>query len=713
LLAQQVSLKSGLNINKSVKIRKTTYPLNTAGETAAIVIEGNDITVDFNKSIIQGSLDPANPDRFTGIAIEIRNSRKVTIKNLNVRGYKIALLVRNVEDLLIENSDFSYNYRPRLQSTQKKEDLSDWLSYHHNENDEWKRYGAGIYLIDCNKAVIKDCKASGNQNGLLMTRCSGARITNNDFSFNSGLGIGLYRSSDNVILYNRLIYNIRGYSHGVYQRGQDSAGILAFEQCNDNLFYKNNVTHGGDGFFLWAGQTTMDTGAGGCNGNVLLSNDFSYAATNGIELTFSTNTVNGNRIYECENGIWGGYSYNTKIRHNRFRNNKVAIAIEHGQDNSISYNLFDQDRQAIRLWSNISQPADWGYAQKRDTRSRNYIILSNSFNRNPVVFNITRTQDLNIFSNTVSASETVYRMDDTVAGMDTTLYYEIIEEEEKDSLPVIPDLPAGDPFKASNKWAGRKNIRMTEWGPYDFNYPVVWNTNPADTTGWMEFEMLGPEGSWSVKEVRGLDSLSARKGVFPATIRAKRRGSSAGTDIMLRASYAGKAFTDPFGRQVAAKAAYSFQFRKFFQPLNWQVLWYSLDTAFYNPLKEQGLFAPTVRMAPVKRDTVQELNYAWWGGLKLADRTLEQFLTIANTRVDRSGSFELSVTWQGPVRIYLDDKMVLDSWKIEKKVADEADNRRIPIQVAEGQYIRVEHLGFAGFSALSVKLLPGGPDGKK
>ena len=62
-------------------------------------------------------------------------------------------------------------------------------------------------------------------------------------------------------MYNKIIFNVRGYSHGVYNRGQDSAGILVYEQSSNNLFYKNTVTHGGDGFFLWAGQTTMDSQA--------------------------------------------------------------------------------------------------------------------------------------------------------------------------------------------------------------------------------------------------------------------------------------------------------------------------------------------------------------------------------------------------------------------------------------------------------------------
>jgi hypothetical protein len=36
-------------------------------------------------------------------------------------------------------------------------------------------------------------------------------------------------------MHNRLDWNVRGYSHGIYARGQDSAGILCYEQSNDNI----------------------------------------------------------------------------------------------------------------------------------------------------------------------------------------------------------------------------------------------------------------------------------------------------------------------------------------------------------------------------------------------------------------------------------------------------------------------------------------------
>ena len=107
----------------------------------------------------------------------------------------------------------------------------------------------------------------------------------------------MYRSSRNKIMNNNLDFNVRGYSHGIFNRGQDSADILIFEQSNENMFAYNSATHGGDGFFLWAGQHTMDSGEGGCNDNVVYKNDFSFAPTNGIEIT----TDNGKYKLSGEN----------------------------------------------------------------------------------------------------------------------------------------------------------------------------------------------------------------------------------------------------------------------------------------------------------------------------------------------------------------------------------------------------------------------------
>jgi parallel beta-helix repeat protein len=715
LMAQEYSITNGMKISKTTKIKKAVYPIAALPNktTPVILIEGNNITIDFNNAELQGGGNKPTPDLYTGTALLVRNSKKVTIKNLKARGYKVALRVVNVEQLVVENCDFSYNYRPHLNSTQEKEDISDWMSYHHNEKDEWLRYGAAIYLDSCTAFTVRNCKVTGGQNALMMTACNNGWVYNNDFSFNSGVGIGMYRSSGNNILYNKIIFNVRGYSHGVYKRGQDSAGILVYEQSSDNLFYRNNVTHGGDGFFLWAGQTTMDSGVGGCNNNRIIHNDFSYAPTNGIEATFSSNFISENRIFECDHGIWGGYSYATRIANNQFRNNRIAIAIEHGQDIGIHHNQFYNDGEGIRLWARREQPKDWMYAQKRDTRSRHYGIALNSFKEVATVFNITNTDSVNVFDNIYAqpdSSSSQIKTDSSLA-MAKLLYGDFSFEWNdyilQDTLdPVIPGIPVepNDAFKGTGRFAGRKNIRMTEWGPYDFRSPIIWNTNPTDSSGIMQFDLVGPKGKWVIKKIQGVTNVSAMQGEFPARITATKIDMPR-TDIIIELEYKGEAITTPMGQSIAAGKPYLFSFRKFFQPLNWEVLFYSLDTMYHNPVKTGSLFSPVGKKAPFKTETVKELNYAWWGGIKSGDVQHKQFITIATAPVNiPAGNYELSVTWDDAIRIYMDDKLILNEWNPSKYTFDESPNKKIRFTTTGTFNLRVEHIELGGFATLALKL---------
>ena len=707
IMAQDRALAKGMKISKTTKIKKSVYSIDAPADSASsvITIQGNNIVIDFNNAVLKGSSKKSRPDLFFGIAILVKNSKNVTIKNLKASRYKVALKAIAVENLILDNCDFSYNYRQHLNSDQETEDMSDWMSYHHNENDEWLRYGAAMYFRNCNFYTIRNCKVTGGQNALMMTECNDGMIYNNDFSFNSGIGIGMYRSSRNKIMYNRVIFNVRGYSHGVYKRGQDSAGILVYEQSSNNLFFKNNVTHGGDGLFLWAGQTTMDSGKGGCNDNVILRNDFSYAPTNGVEATFSRNSISYNRIFECDYGIWGGYSYETNINNNNFRNNRIGIAIEHGKDINITYNLFFRDNEAIALWERKEQPTDWGYIKSRDTKSRNYIILGNSFNSNPVVFNLKNTDKLNVFSNTFAETEIDFKLDSTVTELDTLIDLEMAARFDEDSAVNIPEIEKpNDPFKGTGYLAGRKNIMMTAWGPHDFRSPIIWNTNPLDTTGVIKFDLMGPKGKWKIKKFSGVKDLSVMNGTFPANITASKLPGDR-TDISIQLEYVGEKVVTPFGETVAAGKPYSLSFQKYFQPIKFNVRWFALDTAFHNPLKTGEIFPPNVRMSPFKTDTVNKLNYAWWGGLKTEEKS-EQFITIAEGEATlETGEYELGITWDDAVKVYVDGKMVINEWNPSHHSFDEASHKNSRLRLVGGKHsFLVEHIGLGGFACLSLKL---------
>ncbi len=384
----EVELKPGLVIRQSVRVKPGTYSIPNAdatGKAGAIVIEGADITVDFQGATIRGTPETARPDQRAGTGITVRGA-KVTLRNANVHGYKVGLAAWGVPGFTLVDSDFSYNWKQRLLSDREKEDLADWMSFHRNEKDEWLRYGAAVYLRDCDDAKVRGVRAWGGQCGLMMTDCDRGFVVNNDMSFLSAVGLGLYRSNENRVLHNKFDWCVRGYSHGVYSRGQDSTGILIYEQSNWNVFAYNSATHGGDGFFLWAGQTTMDSGEGGCNFNLLYGNDFSHAPANGIEATFSRNTFANNLLLECGNGVWGGYSFDTLIVGNVFGLNGSGVAIEHGQFNRIEHNVFDHEGIAVRLWANDRpQDPNWGYPKFRDTRNVGTLVQGNSFVSSAVV----------------------------------------------------------------------------------------------------------------------------------------------------------------------------------------------------------------------------------------------------------------------------------------------------------------------------------------
>ena len=694
-----VELRPGMVITNSLLVKKGIYRFNghDSLNRPLIRIRGNNITVDLNNAQLQGSNDKQLPNQYYGLALLIEGNN-IILKNARISGYKVALMARGCKNLRIENSDFSYNYRQQLQSTWLHEDVSDWMSYHHNENDEWLRYGAGIYLKDCRKSTVKNNVITGGQCALMMVRCDGGMITDNDFSFNSAIGIGMYRSNANNILHNKLDFNVRGYSHGFYNRGQDSAGILVFEQCNENVFAFNSVTHGGDGFFLWAGQTTMDSGEGGCNGNYVYKNDFSYAPTNGVEITFSKNNIIENIIRECDHGVWGGYSWQTSINRNIIEKNRIGIAIEQGQNNSISGNFFEGNKQAaVRLWAKKTQPSDWGYPNKRDTRSMNYDFWENNFKNEAVAFDLKMTSDIIFYKNHYENTTIQVKKDSTVEHIridptdlvDSAAFTPAaIERWKSKSIPV------------TNFPKGRNQIRITEWGPYDYRYPILF-LKKIDSNNVYHFDVLGPKGTFRVRSSKDVTNISIREGSFPAEMTAQKSGE----DVQIDLEYTGEVFIDQFGKKQPANRTYPFSFRDFQPEISWNVNWYKWDAA-HDPNKDYQHFRSVFANIPVKTELAKKIDYTWWGEIGKG-MPADSFAIAATGNINvPKGRYELSVTADDLVKIFVDDKLVIDFWDLTKYKYDE-DTHHSAITELEGKHtIRIEQVENNGYATLIFKLLP-------
>jgi parallel beta-helix repeat protein len=696
--APPVELKPGMIITGPTLVKKAIYRINghDSLNRPVILITGDNITVDFNNALLQGSNDKQLPNAFYGLAILIKGNN-ITLKNARITGYKVAVMAEGCKNLKIENSDFSYNYRQQLQSNWLREDVSDWMSYHHNEKDEWLRYGAGIYLKDCDGAIIKNNTITGGQCALLMMRCNNGEITDNDFSFNSAIGIGMYRSSRNTVVHNKLDFNVRGYSHGFYNRGQDSAGILVFEQCNENVFAYNSVTHGGDGFFLWAGQTTMDKGEGGCNDNIIYKNDFSYAPTNGVEVTFSKNLIIENIIKACDHGIWGGYSYNTEIAYNLFSNNKIAIAIEHGQQNSIAENKFYADKAGIKLWARASQPPDWGYANKKDTRSKDYTIQNNHFLNVDNPYDFKRTENIGMINNEEKGLQTLLKKDSFTSVHVNQSHItwdremsiaEIKIKNKKKNIPALSIPP------------GRDQIRITGWGPYDYRYPILF-LKKIDSNNIYHFDILGPKGKWEIKYSKDVEQISKTAGIFPAEIKAKQNG----TDVQLQLEYTGERFTDQFGKSHPANKAHHFSFRDFKPDINWNVNWYRWDSA-HNPNKNYERFKAVYNNSPLRSEQTAKIDYTWWGAIG-KNLPADSFAIVATGVVEvEKGLYNLSVTADDLVKIFVDNKLIIDFWDVSAYKYDEDTHHDATVQLNGKHSIRIEQAENSGYATLIFKIIP-------
>ncbi len=704
-----VDLTSGMVITRSVVVRPGEYRLRPAASDSAVIrVRGSGITLDLSAAALIGTPEDAPPDQASGIGILIEGGRGVTVQGGRIRGYKIGLLARGVRNLRLHDLDLSHNWKPRLWSGLGHESLVDWLYFHHNEQDEWLRYGAGIFLIDVRGGEIRGNRARQGMNGLQTVRTERLRIWDNDFSYLSGLGIGLYRSSHNTIMHNRLDYCVRGYVHGGYRRGQDSASLLLYEQSSHNVVAYNTMTHSGDGVFLWAGQSTMDSGQGGANDNLFFGNDVSYAVANGIEATFSRNRFIGNLSEGSEYGLWGGYSWGSEIRDNLFKNNVTGIAIEHGQDNVIAGNGFFRDRTAIRLWWNRLEPSDWGYPKRRDTRSRNYRLERNFFAGNAVAVRLEDTQHARLEGNVFSLVDTVLR-----AAGDTSGYLDAGSERHRSGLtghlPWKPDLGhraaprpltrGADLIPPAVSPRGRETILVDEWGPYDRRSPKLWPATPADSAyaaGPLRLQVLGPAGAWRLVGSRGVAAVSDSAGRVGDTITVSP-APAAITDWEVTLEYTGGEVTAPTGRLTPAGAPYRFTYSRFVAAVHWAVRVAAWDSTS-DPRTDTAAFRR--RLLEPAAATLRETVLDWmFFRPRRPGIPAERFGVLAEGAVDLPpGRYELVTISDDGIRVWVDDQLVIDRW-----VPHESELATAPI-AAGRRRLRVEYYQVGGWTELRVEV---------
>lgn len=708
-----------------------------ANNDGVLHIAADNITIEFAPgTILRGA--PANTpwDTLTGIGIALDGHSGVTFRNLRIQGFKIGLRARSADGITIDTAEFADNYRRHLKSTPEHEDQSDWLFPHDNDDMQWAtQHGAAIFLGQTDRATVRNVRVRRGQNGIILDLVDKSNIYDNDCSFLSGWGLAMWRSSENTISRNAFDFCVRGHSEGIYNRGQDSAGILCFEQCNKNVFVENSVTHGGDGFFAFGGKEAIGerrpdsadfySTPHGCDANIFYGNDFSYAAAHGLELTFShRNIIAANRFVEnaiC--GIWGGYSRDTLIYKNTFVGNggmaygleRGAINIEHGSENTIARNTFTNNLCGIHLWwDDDGKLLELPGVKLTDAGVSRNIIAENTFEMNAdhpfkdarhanakmIAVQLRNVGGKGKTEGNVYAKNTVKLEVPNAVELDACTPFKGIDNHESFNLaaaiPEIPSLGTSNPVGARDALAGRANIIMDEWGPWDHESPMLRKLSSGDDQ--------------IVYEIRGVaDPITATDLTTHAPLKLDAPTNVA-EPTLLRVP-----LTPGFNQYKIQVKANNWSQLVLGSALRatWDCVFFPWDDAT-DPRKSLDAWRAhaSTSLARIQRPAI-DFNFANGGPADLPfAKSLDtstwpgrdHFGTIARTKIHLpAGAWRFITTSDDGVRVLVNAKPIIENWTWHAPTRDEGTFT----QPAEGDVeVVVEHFEIDGYATLKLEIEP-------
>ena len=634
----------------------------------AVLLEGLvGVTLELDGAELRGAAPGTDLDRCVGYGIVVRGCTDVTIRGGTLGGYKVCVLVEDSVRVTLEDLECSGWYGKRLFSTSAAEDSSDWIYPHENDAGQWcANYGAALSITGGDGHVVRRCRGRKGQNGILLTRVERSKVYDNDFSFLSGWGLGMYRASENTISHNWFDYCVRGYSHDVYWRGQDSSGILMFERCSRNLVAYNSATHGGDGVFLYAGQDLVEGRAkargesdpGGSDFNIFIGNDLRYAVANAFEGTFSLeNVLIENDLSGChQHGVWGGYSRQLVVLRNRIDGTLGGgVTIEHGQECAIVGNTFSDNEMAVELyWDEDKHLVQGPLGEQRDTSSRGHWIVDNEFRDNVLDLVIARTTDVVVHRNRWLPGnrdpyiEGLAAADDVTRG-EATVRAWLLDLEGRAPSGNIKDVTlapwTGELPDLARAWAS--------WTPPSVDGTLVPRAEDRGLAmGGLESIVMGEFGPWDHRA---------------GEPRPKQR--------------------QPGGLLAAAK---------------WRARWFRWDPATSDPRTNDPAWRAAAGTALFEGEVPTFVNP--WGGVDRVRRAVgnDYFGLLATTSFDlaEAGTYELVVMSDDGVRVKIDGDVVLEDWTHHAPKRDVA-----PLTLEAGaHFLELEYFQIQGASALLVEL---------
>jgi hypothetical protein len=207
--------------------------------------------------------------------------------------------------------------------------------------------------------------------------------------------------------------------------------------------------------------------------------------------------------------------------------------------------------------------------------------------------------------------------------------------------------------------------------------------------------------------------VNTKAGVTGAEIVVTTAGP--GTDLRLEFDYVGADVVDPRGRRTPPGRPHRFVYEQFEPAVSWNTKWWTFEEK-HDPLKLPEAFAARLKEVPTKTEVVPRFDLISGrammpdlpadriamrseGVVVLPERTYA-FETAdgagARQAAFPDGAYELVTITDDGIRVWLDDKLVLERWDIHGSTVD-----RIPVTAGRHR-IRLEYFENTGWAELKI-----------
>ena len=155
----------------------------------------------------------------------------------------------------------------------------------------------------------------------------------------------------------------------------------------------------------------------------------------------------------------------------------------------------------------------------------------------------------------------------------------------------------------------------------------------------------------------------------------------------------------PRGQVFAAGSAVPMTYALFDPAIDWTVKFWKFD-ASNDPLTARAAFDALLSTPPVRTDHLAHLDFA--NARAFGDGYADHIGVRADGEVTLpEGAYDLSITSDDGIRVWLDDKMVLEDWSIHGAKEDH-------VALAGGRHrLRLEYFQNTGAATLEVQIRRG------